>query len=105
MIRASCVELNRHGPVCAQDVGCSSRTSQAVQLRKGLGLKGMGVEFFGGGEETGWREKGKGWARPLEILANLAADFFPKGQRAPPPQERGSHAGPYGAASRVSVSK
>ena len=69
-----------------------SGNSQAVQLPKGFRLKGNAVEIFRRGDEIVLREKGKGLARAFEILASLPDDFFPKGQRDTPPQERGSHA-------------
>jgi len=61
---------------------------QAVALPKGFRFKGKEVEIIRRGDEIVLREKAKGLARAVEILAHLPDDFLPDGRRDGPPQRR-----------------
>jgi antitoxin VapB len=65
-----------------------SGNSQAVRLPKEFRLNSAEVEIFRCGDEIVLREKAKGLGRAFEILADLPADFLPKGRGDALPQER-----------------
>src|SRR5215467_5628624 len=65
-----------------------SGNSQAVRLPKEFQVRSKELEIFRRGEEIVLREKEKGLARALQILADLPHDMFPTGRGDTPPQKR-----------------
>ena len=65
-----------------------SGNSQAVRLPKDFRLSSAEVEIFRRGDEIVLREKPRGMARVLELLASLPEDFMAGGRKDDPPQKR-----------------